>query len=105
MPVPIEFLRGVLGILCLFFAYMAGKTYAGMRKGRVKNSRFYGWLVRTVLCALALALRHNIDTIALGVWILAAGLFALGYWEAQREKPPEDLTGEIFPHDGAEPRP
>jgi uncharacterized membrane protein len=99
MPVPIEFLRGVLGILCLFFAYMTGKTYVSLKKGRVRLSRFYAWLLRTVLCAMALGLRHQIDTIAIGVWALAAVLFGLGFWEASHEKPPEDLTHEIFPHD------
>jgi hypothetical protein len=96
-PVPVEFLRGVLGVLSLFFAYMAGRTYMGVRKGRVKLSRFYAWLLRTVLCSLALGLRHNVDTTALAVWTVSALLFAAGVWEGGREKKPEDLTRQIFP--------
>jgi hypothetical protein len=97
LPVPIEFLRGVLGVLSLFFAYMAGRTYIAVRKGRVKLSRFYGWLLRAVLCALALALRHVIDTTAMVIWTLDVLLLAAGAWQATHEKKPEDLTHEIFP--------
>ena len=99
MPVPIEFIRGVLGILCLFFAYMAGKAQAGVRRGRVKLSRFYAWLLRSLVCAAAMGLRHNVDTIAIAVWTLAVTAFAAGIWEASREKKSEDLTDLLFPHE------
>jgi hypothetical protein len=97
MPVPVEFLRGVAGVLSLFFAYMAGRSFTGVRKGRVRLSRFYAWLFRLILCVLALSVRHNIDTIAIAVWTLDAVLFVAGVWEGGREKKAEDLTHEIFP--------
>ena len=97
MPhVPIEFLRGVLGILCLFFAYMMGRSMAAVRLGRERRSRLYSWVFRTVLCAIFLVFRHDVDLIAIGVWVLAAAAFTAGLWTTSHAKPPEDLTSEIF---------
>ncbi|HLH18669.1 MAG TPA: hypothetical protein VKX45_15725 [Bryobacteraceae bacterium] len=99
MPnVPIEFLRGVLGVLCVFFAHMAGRSAAAVRMGRQRRPRLYSWILRTVLCAVFVVFRHEIDATAILVWALAAAAFALGLWLASRQKPEEDLTHEIFPH-------
>ena len=97
MAVPIEFWRGALGLLCLFFAHMAGRSAAGVRAGRLKLSRLYGWLLRTTLCAAALLFRRDADALVIAVYTLALGAFALGWWVAQRPRQEEDLTGEIFP--------
>ena len=98
MPqVPIEFLRGVLGVLCLFFAHMSGRSFAAVRQGRQRRSRFYSWVFRTVLCAVFVVFRHEIDAMAIVVWALAVAAFAAGVWLASRHKPDEDLTHEIFP--------
>ena len=97
MPVSLEFLRGVLGVLCVFFGHMAGRSAGAVRKGRQKVSRLYGWVLRTVLCAVILIFRHEIDGVAIGVWALTALAFAAGMWDVTRQKPQEDLTHEIFP--------
>jgi len=97
MPVPIEFLRGILGILCVFFAHMAGRSAAAVRAGRQKNTRLYAWLIRTTVCGAALVFRHPVDAVVIGVYVVAAALFAGGYWAEQRPKKNEDPTHEIFP--------
>jgi hypothetical protein len=94
---PTEFLRGVLGLLGVASSYMAGRSLAAVRQGAVKPARHFAWLVRTLLCLAALAFRHSIDTVVLLIWGLAAVAFGAGLWQAQHRKPPEDLTGEIFP--------
>ena len=100
MPVPIEFMRGVLGLLCLFFGHMAGRSAAAVRDGRHKVSRLYAWIIRTVVCGAALLFRHEVDMVVIGVYALAAASFAAGWWLEQRPKPEaEDLTHEIFPDD------
>jgi len=38
-----------------------------------------------------------VDTIAIGLWTLAAALFAVAFWQTSHRKPPEDLTHQIFP--------
>jgi hypothetical protein len=96
MPVSLDFLRGMLGVLCIFFAHMAGRSAEGVRKGRQPVSRLYGWLIRTFVCAAVLIFRHTVDNVALGVWALSAIAFAAGMWTASRQKTHEDLTHEIF---------
>jgi hypothetical protein len=97
MPVSFEFLRGVLGVLCVLFAHMAGRSAAAVRKHQQKLSRFYGWIFRAAACAVALSLRHALDAIDVGVWILSLAALAAGWWDASRERHTEDLTREIFP--------
>lgn len=98
MPnVPIEFIRGVLGLLCLFFGYMGGRAAAAMAKGRTPGRRLFTWIARMLICSVGMVLRSQIDTIAIAVWVAEIGVFVLGYWMVQNEKPPEDLTHEIFP--------
>jgi hypothetical protein len=97
MPVPIEFLRGILGILCVFFAHMLGRSAAAVHGGRQKKTRLYAWTIRTAVCGAALLFRHPVDAVAIGVYAVAAVVLALGYWAEQRPKEEEDLTHEIFP--------
>lgn len=97
MPVPIEFLRGVLGILCIVFAHMAGRSAYGIARGDQKKSRFYAWMIRATLCGGALLFRHEVDGVVIGVFALAAVAAGVGWWVESRPKQTEDLTHEIFP--------
>lgn len=97
MPVPLEFLRGVLGVLCVFFAHMAGRGVVAVRTGRGKLSRLYAWILRAVVCAAALIFRHPVDLVVMALWGLAAMAFAAGLWVASRPRKDEDLTSVIFP--------
>jgi predicted anti-sigma-YlaC factor YlaD len=98
MPVSLEFLRGVLGILCIFFAHMAGRVLVDLRKGRVRQSRLIAWVLRTAACAVAVIFpRRAADAMAILVWIVAAAAFAAGMWTASRARKEEDLTKTIFP--------
>ena len=96
MPVPIEFMRGVLGVIALGCVFLAGRAIVGVRRGSIKVSRLYGWVIRATLCLAALAYRHSVDTVEIAVWCLAVGAFAIGYWEAARVRKQEDLTDQIF---------
>ena len=97
MPVSLEFLRGVLGLIGIGCAYMLGRSAAAVRKGWQKKSRLYGWIFRTSACIVAMAIRHPVDIAAIAVVALAAAACGLGYWNTSREEPPEDLTHTIFP--------
>lgn len=94
-----EFLRGVVGIIGIGCAHMLARALVGVRKGRSKLSHFYGWLLRTLICLGAVALRHSLDSADLVIWGLALAAFAAGWWDASREKPVEDLTHQIFPEE------
>jgi len=97
MPVSIEFLRGVLGLLGIGCAYMIGRSVIAVRKGWQKISRLYGWIIRGVLCLFAIALRFPLDFVDILVWALAFVAFSIALWSTSRQKPDEDLTRTIFP--------
>lgn len=96
---PIELLRTLLGLIGVGSAFMAGSTLAAVRKGAVKASRHFAWMVRAVICLAALAFRHTPDAVMLGAWVLSAAAFAGGWWQASHQKPPEDLSHDIVPRD------
>jgi hypothetical protein len=97
MPVSLEFLRGVLGLIGAACAFMLGRSAAAVRKGWQKPSRLYGWILRTAACMIALAIRHPLDATALIVWAVAAAAFAYGFWSASRPRKEEDIVSAIFP--------
>ena len=87
----------MLGLLCIFFAHMTGRSAASVRKGQQKITKLYAWILRTLVCALVIVFRSPIDTMAIGVWAVSLGAFALGMFAVARQKPPEDLSNQIFP--------
>ena len=97
--VPIGLLRVILALIGVGSAFMAGSTLAALRKGMVRPGRHYAWMVRAVVCLAAIAFRHSLDAVMLGGWLLAAIAFAAGWWQSTHQKPPEDLSHDIFPQD------
>ena len=79
MPIPVDFLRVVLGLFCPFFAHFLGRSIVRVRRGQSARS-LYGWLIRTAIAA----------------YTLAAASLVVGVWDEQRPKKQEDLTREIF---------
>ena len=99
MPVPLEFLRGMLVVMALFFAYMAGRSLVGVQRRRVQKSKLYAWLIRLVVCAGAAAYRHPFDLLDAALCLLAALALAAGYWDEKRPRTEEDLSREMFRQD------
>ena len=100
MPrVPIEFLRGLIGLIGIGCAHMLARAVVSLRRDQVRISRVYAWLIRTLLCLLAVwyPARESVDSADVAIWLLAAAAFAAGWWDAARVKKEEDLTHEIFP--------
>jgi hypothetical protein len=96
---PMELLRGLLGLIGIGSAFMAGRTMAAVRQGVLKAGHYYAWMVRAVVCLAALAFRHSPDALMIGAWALAAAAFVGGWWQASHRQPPEDLSHEIVPRD------
>ena len=97
MPISFEFLRGVVGVLCILFAFMVGRTAAAVRKGQQKTKRLYAWVLRCGACAVAVAIRHPLDVMGIGVWVFSVAALGLGWWGSSRVRTEEDLTRQIFP--------
>lgn len=97
MPVPLEFIRGMLGLLCLFFAHMLGRAAAGAYRGSARAGPLYSWALRALVTYGAILWRHGMDTVAVLVLALAVVCAALGAWAGLRRKPAEDLSRTLFP--------
>lgn len=97
MPASFEFLRGVLGVIGVGCAFMAGRALIAVRRGWMKRPRMYGWIIRALVCLIAVAIRHTVDVEDYAMWGGGLAAFAAGAWAASRVKPPEDLTHTIFP--------
>jgi len=96
MPVSFEFLRGAIGVIGVGCAFMTGRAIVCIRKGWMKPARVSGWILRDFVCLAALIIRHAVDSVAVVVWTLAVAAFAAGWIVTARQKPPEDLTSQIF---------
>lgn len=92
-------MRGIIGAIGIGCAYMLARSVVSLRKGQVKISRMYAWLLRTIVCLLGVwyPARPDTDTSDLVIWSLAAVAFGAGYWDASRVRKEEDLTHQIFP--------
>jgi hypothetical protein len=97
MPVSFGFLRVMLALIGVACAFMMGRSAAGLRRGSVKKSTFWGWTVRTTACLLAVAFRYGVDGTAIAAWSVGAAVFGLGLWNGSRAREEEDLTDVIFP--------
>ncbi|HWC97007.1 MAG TPA: hypothetical protein VG456_09665 [Candidatus Sulfopaludibacter sp.] len=97
MPVSLEFMRGILGLIGIGCAFMMGRSIVAVRRGWQKQSMLIGWAVRLILCLGAVSFRHGIDAASLAVWALSAAACGLGVYQTSRQKKEEDLTKDIFP--------
>jgi hypothetical protein len=95
MPIPLDLLRALLGLLCLFFAHFLGRSIVRVQRGQRARS-LYGWLVRTAIAGGAILWHRGVDTLAIVVFTLMAASLVVGFWDEQRPKRHEDLTKEIF---------
>jgi len=91
MAVSFEFLRGVLGVLCVFFGHLSGRSAVAVKNGRQRPRTLWSWVVRTLICAIAIWWRFRADVVNLAIWTITLVAFALGWWDASRERKPEDL--------------
>lgn len=94
---PIEFFRGVVGMIGVACAWMAARNAVMIRKGKQDPRRIYGWFARALLCVVAVAVRHPLDMVDFIFWSACVLAFAGGWWQTSRSKASEDLTAQIFP--------
>ena len=98
MSVSLEFLRGLLGAISIFFAHFLGRTIVQVSKGKARRRPLYTWGLRYAL-SIGAVLYRGVDRLAMVVLALGVVLFALGWWDEWRPKHEEDLPGKMFPED------
>ena len=96
MPVPINLLRSLLGVLGLFFAHMLGRAMVKTRREKVPKRILYTWILRTAV-ALGGVCYSGIDVVSILAIVLMAASFALGVRVALHPPAAENLTDTIFP--------
>ena len=96
MPIPLDMLRGILGLLCLFFAHFLGRSILRVSRGQQRSRHLVGWLLRTLICVGGVLWNRGVDTMAIVIFTLAAASLVIGAWDEQRPKKQEDLTRQIF---------
>jgi hypothetical protein len=91
-----EFLRGILGVVGIACAFMAGRSIALHRRGRQKIYYVYAWVFRMAACLIAVAYRNPLDTADIAIGSLAACAFASALWTNLRVKNEEEPPIRIF---------
>jgi len=94
---PFGFLRGFLGVLCVFFAHYFGRSTLRLYQRRERRSRTIAWALRTIVTGLAVAWRLGFDAIAGAVFALSILSFAAGLYFEWRPKHHEELDKIMFP--------
>lgn len=91
-------LRIVLGLMCVAFAHMLGRSLAKRNRAARRGLGPGSWAVRTLLAGAAITWRAGIDALAATVYALAIAAAGAGFFlERRPPKPPEDLTKQMFP--------
>jgi hypothetical protein len=96
MPIPVDFLRSILGLLCVFFAHFLGRSVVRVRRGLQRPRHLYGWLLRTLVTLVFVFWHRGWDGISIAVLTLVTVTLVLGIWDEHRPKEQEDLTKQIF---------
>jgi hypothetical protein len=94
--IPLDILRGFLGLLLMFFAHFLGRAIVRVRVRHEPPRKLYGWLVRALVTTLAILYQRGFDSIAIAELALAAASLAAGVWDENRPRREEDLTGQMF---------
>jgi len=94
---PFGFLRGMLGALCILFAYPWGRSWVRLSRKQERRSRLIAWSLRTIVTAVAVLFRIGFDALSIVVLTLAILSFAAGVYFEWRPKHHEELDKVMFP--------
>ena len=96
---PLGFLRGMLGVLCIAFAQFLGRSYIRLHRGRERKSRTIAWALRTIVTGVAVVWRASFDAVTIVVVVGAILSFAAGAYFEWRPKHQEELDKIMFPQE------
>jgi hypothetical protein len=90
-PVPMQFLRLLLGLLAMFFAYELGRVATRLHHGGQPMTRALTWLLRTVVSLGAILWTRGFDWLADVTLTLAAASLAAGIYLESRPQRTEEI--------------
>ena len=97
MPARFWILKALLGLLCVGFAYLWGRSLGRPQASAKRYTGRAGWAVRTLVAGAALQWGPGSAVIPLGFYGLGIVSGVAGFLLARRPKEPEqDLTETIF---------
>jgi hypothetical protein len=98
MPAKMWILRIVVGLMCVGFAYLLGRSLALPQTRGRRGTGPASWGIRTALAGGAVLWGVGIDLLAIVVYLLAIGSGAAGYFLGKKPgEPEEDPTKQMFP--------
>ena len=97
MPVPIVYLRLLLGALCILFAHALGRSWIRFRYGEETRSRLLSWILRTIVTLMGVMWVRATDWLSISVAVLAAASLAAGFCFAGRAPKADHLEDVMFP--------
>ena len=90
-PVPIQFLRVLLGLLAMFFAYALGRTATRLHNAGQPMTRALTWVLRTVVTLGAILWTRGFDPLAIVVLAVAIASLAAGIYMESRPHRTEEI--------------
>ncbi len=97
MPLRLWILRIVVGLMCVAFAHMLGRSLAARKRPARRGTGPLSWSIRTLLAAAAVTWRGGFDALATAAIALSVAAGILGFYIGQRPAPPpEDLSKQMF---------
>ncbi len=100
MPLRLWILRVVVGLMCIGFAHMLGRSVGAKARPARRGTGPLSWSIRTLLAAVALTWRGGFDWLASVAIALSVVAGILGFHIGRKPAPaPEDLSKQMFPDD------
>ncbi len=90
-PVPIQFLRVLLGLMAMGFAYMLGRAATRLHNAGQPMTRALAWVLRTVATVGAVLWTRGFDPLAIVVLAAAAASLAAGVYMESRPHRTEEI--------------
>ncbi len=94
--VSIQFIRIILGLLSLFFAYFLGRVAIEVRRRKLPHTKLTTWVLRTAVCLFGVVWRRGLDATSIVFLVLAAASFAAGLYLEWRPRRIEEI--HLFPN-------
>ena len=92
MPPPLGLIRGILGVLCIFFTHIFGRSIAERLRSQNRTPGLARPFLRAFVTALAVTWQGGFDRLTIVVFLLALASGGLGFYLERRPKKVETVS-------------